>query len=231
MVTAIRIGILGTHSTGKTVLMRRIEMELRALGIATARTGGLGKRAAELGLPKMHHHTEVSTEWILTAGIAAELQANVYADVVLADRAAPNALAYYTAALEHRGEMPELASVERLGLLVATQTPQYDLLLATVLDSSAPVQEKHDYNPQFRELVDRHVHQLLDEQRIAHFRVTNNDASRDEAVRLALDHAMTGVGQRMPPSPPAARNSQSPTASFGSVWLGWPIRDSEGDHW
>ncbi|NUS17028.1 MAG: hypothetical protein HOY69_37475 [Streptomyces sp.] len=52
--TPVRIGITGAHSTGKTQLMRRIEMELRALGVTVARTGRLGRRAAEIGLPKMH---------------------------------------------------------------------------------------------------------------------------------------------------------------------------------
>lgn len=82
--TPLRIGITGTHSMGKTMLMRRIEMELRALGLRVARTHGLGKRAASVGLPKMHHHTATSTEWIITTGIADELAGTVHADVILA---------------------------------------------------------------------------------------------------------------------------------------------------
>jgi CO/xanthine dehydrogenase Mo-binding subunit len=72
----------------------------------------------------MQHHTAISTEWIITAGIADELAATAHADVVLADRAAPDALAYYTAALELRGAEPAPDTLERLHLLVTTQIPQ-----------------------------------------------------------------------------------------------------------
>ncbi|WP_419668794.1 aldo/keto reductase [Streptomyces sp. 2-1] len=103
----IRIGVLGTHSTGKTTLLKRIEMELRAEGITVARTGRLGKRAAAAGLPKMQHHTAQSTEWIIAQGIADEIAARAQgAGVVLVDRAAHDALAYFHAALEYRGEAP-----------------------------------------------------------------------------------------------------------------------------
>lgn len=87
----IRIGVMGTYSTGKTTLLKRIEMELRAHGIPVARTGRLGKRAALAGLPKMQHHTATSTEWIITQGIADEIAATrpnpEPIQVVLADRA------------------------------------------------------------------------------------------------------------------------------------------------
>ncbi len=182
----VRIGIIGTHSTGKTLLMRRIEMELRALGAPVARVGGLGKKAAELGLPKMQRHTELSTEWVIATGVAAELTGAIRADVVLADQAPPGALAYYTAALKHRGEQPDPVTLDRLHALVATQTPKYDLLFATVLDPDAPV-TGHGYDPAFRDLVDAEVHAYLAAHELPHVRVTNDDESHDRAVRAALN--------------------------------------------
>ncbi|WP_308124489.1 AAA family ATPase [Streptomyces sp. NEAU-YJ-81] len=135
----IRIGVLGTHSTGKTTLLKRIQMQLRGRGLTVARTGRLAKRAAAIGLPKMRHHTAASTEWIITQGIADDIAAAAQgADVVLVDRASFDALAYYHAyyhaALEHRGEHSHRLERERLRLLASTQAPKYDLLLATVLD-------------------------------------------------------------------------------------------------
>lgn len=183
----MRIGIVGTHSTGKTLLMRRIEMELRAHGVPVARVGGLGKKAAALGLPKMERHTELSTEWIITTGIAAELTVAIDCDVVLADQAAPGALVYYTAALKHRQEKPDPAVIDRLSALVATQTPKYDLLLATVLDPTAPVNTGHDYEPAYRTLVDTEVHAYLTANALPHVPITNDDESRDRAVRAILN--------------------------------------------
>ncbi|MFJ2774762.1 AAA family ATPase [Streptomyces sp. NPDC087300] len=187
----LRIGVMGAHSTGKTQLLKRIETELRARSVSVARTGQLGKRAALVPLPKMHRHTAASTEWVIAQTIADEIAAAARPDagplhVVLADRAAWDALAYFHAAQEWRGEIPHRLERERLRLLAATQAPKYRLLLATVLDPAIPVEDAHDYDPRYRTLVDRHTHQLLAEDEIVHTRVTSGPHSQDHAVEQAL---------------------------------------------
>ncbi|MEU1592862.1 AAA family ATPase [Streptomyces sp. NPDC005708] len=183
----ISIGVLGTHSTGKTTLLKRLEMELRANGLIVARTGRLAKRAAAIGLPKMQHHTTASTEWIITQGIADEIAAVAQgAEVVLADRATLDALAYFHAALEYRGETAHRLERERLRLLASTQVPTYNLLFATVLDESVPVDNAHDYDPRYRRLVDRHVHGLLADDGIPHRRVSSDPESQTQAIQQAV---------------------------------------------
>lgn len=190
--TPLRIGVLGTHSTGKTTLLKRIEMELRGHGVTVARTGRLAKRAAGIGLSKMQHHTEMSTEWITAQGIADEIACAAQGThVVLADRAAPDALAYYNAALEFRAEHAEPMAMERLRLLTATQYAKYDLLLATVLDPSVPVDQGHDYDARFRALVDQHVHALLEDEKLDHLRVTSR--SKAHAIQRAVEIGLKGV--------------------------------------
>lgn len=189
--TPIRIGITGAHSTGKTLLLRRIEMELRAQGVSVARTGRFGRRAAEIGLPKMHEHTAASTEWIMAQTIADEIASTRGADVVLADRAVIDALAYLHAALEFRGETAEPGGDERLRLLASTQHAKYDLLLATVLDPTAPVEPRHHaYDPHYRALVDRHVHHLLAEDSIEHTKITHDEHDEADAVQQAVRIAL-----------------------------------------
>ncbi|MEU8687678.1 AAA family ATPase [Streptomyces sp. NPDC048665] len=183
----IRIGVLGTHSTGKTTLLRRIEMELRGHGITVARTGRLGKRAAAAGLPKMQHHTALSTEWIITEGIVDEIDAVAQgAEVVLIDRAAHDAIAYWHAALAFRAETPPCQERERLLALASTQLPKYDLLFATMLDENVPVDTSHDYDAGFRRLVDQHAHRLLANDNIPHQRVTSDPDSQAHAVEIAV---------------------------------------------
>ncbi|MEC3995359.1 AAA family ATPase [Actinacidiphila sp. DG2A-62] len=193
--TPVRIGVTGAHSTGKTVLLRRIERELRAEGVRVARTGRLGRRAADIGLPKMHEHTALSTEWIMTQGIADEIAAAAQgADVVMADRAVIDALAYWHAAVEFRGESLDPAQDERLRLLAGTQHAQYHLLLATVLDPDVPVENRrHTYDPRYRELVDHHVHALLAQERIDHRRVVHDPHDEGEAVVAAVRVALGRV--------------------------------------
>ncbi|MEV6056919.1 AAA family ATPase [Streptomyces sp. NPDC052107] len=188
---SIRIGVIGTHSTGKTTLLKRIEMELRGHGLTVARTGRLGKRAAEAGLPKMQNHTEQSTERIITQGITDEISALALgAEVVLADRASYDALAYWFAALEFRGDTAPRLERERLLTLAATQLPKYDLLFATVLDETVPVDTSHDYDPRYRRLVDQHAHRLLIDDNIPHQRVTSDPDSQAHAVEVTVRHCL-----------------------------------------
>ncbi|WUH91927.1 ATP-binding protein [Streptomyces sp. NBC_00433] len=192
----VRIGITGTHSTGKTLLLKRIEMELRSHGMTVARTGRLAKRAAALGLPKMHHHTATSTEWIICQGIADTLAAETQcADVVLVDRAPIDALAYYGAALEYRNERAEPLEHERLRLLAATQHPTFTLLLATVLDPDIPASatDGHPYDPRYRTLADAHVHTLLAEDHLDHVRVTSDPAGVDAAIAQAVSLCLEAI--------------------------------------
>lgn len=187
----LRIGVIGTHSTGKTTLLKRIEMELRGHGLTVARTGRLGKRAAAAGLPKMQHHTVQSTEWVIAQGILDEINAVAQgAEVVLIDRAAHDAIAYFEAAMAFRAETPPRIERERLLTLASTQLPKYDLLFATVLDESMPVDTSHDYDAHFRRLVDDRVHRLLANDVIPHQRVTSNPDSQAHAVDVAVQRCL-----------------------------------------
>ncbi|MFB7741894.1 AAA family ATPase [Streptomyces sp. NPDC056132] len=186
----VRIGVLGAHSTGKTLLLHRMEMELRARGITVGRTGGLGKRAKEVGLPKMQHHTYESTEWIIAQGIADEIIAAQGNTVVLADRAALDAVAYFYAALEYRGDYD--TERRRLLALAAGQSWKYDLLLATVLDPAVPVSDGHDYDARYRTLVDLHVHRLLATEKLDHVCVTSDPDSKLRAVEGAVGFVLDG---------------------------------------
>ena len=180
MVTpALTIGIAGTHASGKTTLQKRIEMELRAQGLTVASTGGLAKRAAALGFPKMQNHTPASTQWIIAAGAAAELETALGADVVLVSRTAHDAVAYYLAALHSRGEVPDPEILEPLTMLAHLHTAHHTLLLATRLDPALPLPDSPHRDPAYRDLafrtqVDQQLHQLLDDEHIPYREVPSH---------------------------------------------------------
>ncbi|MFF9982844.1 AAA family ATPase [Streptomyces erythrochromogenes] len=189
----IRIGIIGTHSTGKTTLLQRIEMELRAQGHKVARTPGrLAVRAAELGFPKLKNHTARSTEWIMASGIAAELETGLIADIVLVDRAIPDALAYYLAALDERGEEGDPNELAHLHALTDLHAKSYDLLFATVLDPEVPMGDHRDQDAGYRAAVNRHIHKIA--AGIPHHVVANTDTDRDAAITTALTLASKVAG-------------------------------------
>ncbi|MFD9040836.1 AAA family ATPase [Streptomyces bottropensis] len=186
-----RIAVLGTHSTGKTTLLKRIERELRGHGVTVTRAGQPGKRFAAAGLPAMQHHTAQSTERIIAQGILDETNAAAQgADVVLIDHAAHEAIAYFEAAMAFRAETPTRRERDRLLTLASTQLPKYDLLFATVLDESVPVDTSHDYDVHFRRLVDDRVHRLLANDVIPHQRVTSDPDSQAHAVDIAVQRCL-----------------------------------------
>nr|WP_240437169.1 AAA family ATPase [Streptomyces scabiei] len=186
-----RIAVLGTHSTGKTTLLNRIEKELRGHGVTVTRAGQPGKRIAAAGLPAMQHHTAQSTEQIIAQGILDETNAAAQgADVVLIDHAAHEAIAYFEAATTFRAETPTRRERDRLLTLASTQLPKYDLLFATVLDESVPVDTSHDYDVHFRRLVDDRVHRLLANDVIPHQRVTSDPDSQAHAVDVAVQSCL-----------------------------------------
>ncbi|MFJ3793474.1 AAA family ATPase [Kitasatospora sp. NPDC090091] len=177
--TPLRLYIAGTHSTGKTTLARRIEMELRATGITVARTGGFAKRAAELGLPKMTRHTAQSTTWIINATSNAALEAELTADVVIVDRTPYDALAYYLAAVQHRDEHPDPEALSRLTALAQLACPHPPAFLATLLDPALPLAEHPGKDPDwtdtgFREAVDQQLHQALAAYAVPHIPVPSH---------------------------------------------------------
>ncbi|MEV6861561.1 hypothetical protein AB0M44_11230 [Streptosporangium subroseum] len=193
MVTPLHVGIAGTHGTDTTTLARRIEMELRATGLTVARTGGLAKQAAERGFPKMTRHTAASTEWIITFGAAAALEAELTAEVVIVDGTAHNALAYYLAAMQHHGRQPPSADLEHLIALAQLYTRRQALIMATVLDPAAPFDaslgKDPDYpNAAFRAAVDERLHRLLKDQRPDYLAVSSLDHA--PAVEAAVDAVM-----------------------------------------
>lgn len=186
----VRIAVSGTHSTGKTTLLRRMEMELRAVGHTVTRTtGSLANKAAGLGFPKLHAQTADTTRWITAAGICAEMEAALRADVVLVDRSAVDPLAYYLATLEHLEQTPPPEVVSGLVTLAASHSSSYDLLLATQLDPAVPLGPHRDTDLAYRERVDHHIHDTLHLYGIPHTLVANSDTSRDAAIHAVLETA------------------------------------------
>ncbi|MFC3345981.1 AAA family ATPase [Streptomyces echinoruber] len=186
MTTPVRIAVAGTHSTGKTTLVRRLETELRAHGYTVARTPtSFAAQAADLGFPKLQQQTAECTEWIIAASAAASAQATLAAaDAVLIDRSALDPVAYYLAALERSDRQPPAGADAYLRTLAHAYAAGYDLLLATVLDPDVPLGEHRDRDLDYRAAVDAHLHQLLGA--VRHQKVRNHPSDQEAAIQAAL---------------------------------------------
>jgi hypothetical protein len=189
----VTIAVLGTHSTGKSTFLARLAHELRRQHILVATVADLGEQAQRIGLPILFNHTWASTLWIITRGISNELEAWLHAEVVLVDRAVPDALGYYRAALDYRNEQDDPATLAYLESLVRGHSRHYDLMFRTALDPSIPLGDNkpRDSDDEFRTLADRHVERVLNELDLAH-EVLPADGHNE-----ALERAITFVTTRL----------------------------------
>jgi AAA domain-containing protein len=187
------IGVLGTHSTGKSTFLARLAHELRRRHIQVATVADLGEQAQRIGLPILQNHTWASTLWIATRGISNELEAWPHGDVVLVDRPVPDALGYYRAALEYRDEQAEPSMLGYLESLVRGHSVHYNLLFRTTLDPAIPLgdNKERDEDSQFRLLADRFVGQVLDELGLAHELLPAD--GHDMALSRAIDFVTTSL--------------------------------------
>ncbi|MFE9751393.1 hypothetical protein ACFYOT_41345 [Saccharothrix saharensis] len=185
------VGVLGTHSTGKSAFLARLTHVLRRDQVQVATVADLGEQAQRIGLPILRNHTWASTLWIITRGISDELQAWLHADVVLVDRPVPDALGYYRAALAHRGEQAAPDVRSRLETLVRDHSAGYDLLYRTTLDPDIPLggNKARDPDRTFRRLADLHVGAVLHDLDLPHRLLPSHghDRALHEAHRFVMD--------------------------------------------
>ncbi|WP_177215870.1 AAA family ATPase [Actinokineospora terrae] len=193
----VTIGVLGTHSTGKSIFLARLGRALCRNNFQIVTVADLGERAKRIGLPTLFNHTYVSTLWFITRGISNELEASLHADVVLVDRAVPDALGYYRAALAYCEEQPDAIAVMTLESMMRSHSEQYDLLLRTTLDPDLPLGRNKSRDPDldFRALANQHVLQVLLDLDHSHEKLHSDghEAVLDRALAFA-NSRLTGAG-------------------------------------
>lgn len=154
---AIKFGVAGTHSTGKSTLISELTKALTARGLRVGRVTDLATKARDLGFPILRDHTFESTLWIMTHGISEQLVAGLNADVVLVDRPALDAVGYLWAALEHRNAQLQAAQQEYLLALARHDTATYAVICRTELDPEVPLGSGRDTDSRFREAAGKHI--------------------------------------------------------------------------
>lgn len=185
------IGICGTHSSGKTKFLSELKSRLEREGCSSTIIGGLPKEAAEKGFPILREHTFETTLWIVSTCVARELEGSLNSDVVLVDRAVPDALGYYLAAMKSRQEKVDHTEWKYLEEIARHHSKRYDLLLKTIVDKSIPIGEEksRDTDPLYRELVNDVLDDVLDKcsDNWHPLRMDNREKSLDLCVEMAKD--------------------------------------------
>lgn len=186
----LTIGVLGTHSTGKSTFLHRLAAELRRRDVTVGVVSDLGEEAMRHGMSILFNHTWASTLWFITRGISNELANWGHVEVVLVDRPVPDALGYYRAALDYRHDQGDPAEMAYLEALVRGHSRRYDLIYRTTLETDLPIGDNKTRNTdqRFRVMADHHVKQVLVDLDIPHEPLPVD--GHDEALKHAITFTM-----------------------------------------
>ena len=209
----LKIAVTGTHSTGKSSFLAKLEARLQADGLRTGRVESVASQAMKLGLPILRHHTFVSTMWILTQGIRLEIECGLKVDVVLVDRPVIDALGYLNAALRLRKESLGGREARLLDELVRGHMGSYSFTAATVLDLTVPLGQGRDDDEEFRRVAGEEIERLVTslDATTPRLRSDNVGDIQELAFRVA-----SGGARGVPSSSPSSASGlcSEPTARF-----------------
>ena len=153
----IKIGVAGTHSTGKSTFLMSLAELLERRGFEIGRISNLAQSAQSLGFPILTGHTFESTLWIMAECMRQEAEASLTCDVILVDRPVLDALGYLEAALEVTDRHVDQRRLDELRTIARAHSTDYDLLIVTTLDPTVRLGEGRDQDQKFREAAARHI--------------------------------------------------------------------------
>uniref|UniRef100_UPI002FE1B291 AAA family ATPase n=1 Tax=Sinorhizobium chiapasense TaxID=501572 RepID=UPI002FE1B291 len=146
----VKVGIAGTHSTGKSTFLKQLDSVLSAEGVAIGRVADLAKAARDRGFPILTEHNFESTAWIMAEGMRQEAEAALSNEAILVDRPVFDALGYLYAALEISGRSLPVRQLDELRSIAVAHAGDYDVLVMTKLDPAISLGEGRDKNYEFR---------------------------------------------------------------------------------
>lgn len=160
-----KIGVAGTHSTGKSTLVKALRDRLEGQGYKLGQVDDLARRARDLGFPILREHTFESTLWIMAECMRQEAEQSLSCDIILVDRPVPDALGYLNAALAVTGREIDPARLLALESIARAHISEYDVIVVTTLDTSIPLGAGRDDDPVFRKAASDAVASLINEAR------------------------------------------------------------------
>jgi hypothetical protein len=155
------VGVLGTHSTGKSTFLTAVREALESTGQRVGSVADHATNCRAAGFPILRDHTFESTLWIMSSVIRAELEAGRTNDVVLVDRPVPDALGYLEAALACQNRSISPAERDYVYSLARMHGSRYEVLFRTVLDPTIPLGPGRDGDLVFRRSVDAELTKVV----------------------------------------------------------------------
>ena len=186
----VKVGIAGTHSTGKSTFLEQLDSVLSAEGIAIGRVRDLAKAARDRGFPILTDHNFESTLWIMAEGMRQEAEAALSSEVILVDRPVFDALGYLYAAVEISGRSLPDRPLDELRSIAVAHAGDYDVLVMTKLDPAISLGEGRDKNHEFRVAAGEKIRAIAEEAALQPVILTssNGDEVLDQVLETVRRH-------------------------------------------
>lgn len=183
---AIKIGIAGTHSTGKSTFIHSLSKTLISQGYSIATVGNFATEAKKRGFPTLRDHTFKSTLWIITFCISQELEAELSSDIVLVDRPVIDAMGYLYAALNYSNRKILADEGNYLTSIVKFHSLSYNLLFKTVLNKKIELglEKERDADLLFREMAAKSIDDAFANLKIPFYPISQVNLAESESFVL-----------------------------------------------
>lgn len=181
----VKVGIAGTHSTGKSTFLEQLDSVLSAEGVAIGRVGDLATAARDRGFPILTDHNFESTLWIMAEGMRQEAEAALSSEAILVDRPVFDALGYLHAALEISGRSLPDRQLDELRSIAVAHAGDYDVLVMTQLDPAINLGEGRDKNHEFRVAAGEKIRAIAEEAALQPVILTSSNG--DDVLDLVLE--------------------------------------------
>ena len=182
----IKLGVAGTHSTGKSTFLEGLEKALTPLGLRVTTVKSLATAARDAGFPILQEQTFETALWIMSEGIRLETEASLSSDVVLVDRAIFDAIGYLKAALAISNREFDTTRLEMLEDIANSYARDYDFLVLTELDKTIPLGDRRDPNVNFRILAGEKILDFAEANKLNYMLMTyhNRQSVTHEAIEF-----------------------------------------------
>lgn len=183
-----KIGIAGTHSTGKSTFALALKDSLESLGKKVGQVQSLATQARAVGFPILTEHTIDSTFWIIASCMKQEAELSLRSDVIIVDRPVPDAVGYLEAALSVSGRQVDADRLSKLKEVARAYSTEYDVLVVTELDSTQALGPNRDQNAKFRRVAGERINEFVRQLPVRPLTLTssNNESLLTDVIARAV---------------------------------------------
>ncbi len=161
--TKLKIGLIGTHETGKTTFGLIFAGYLKSMDYSA----NLVSEAARMSPFGLLEDTTMETEmWIINQQINNELATSKFSDILVCDRTSLDTLAYSKYVLEKNPTEENKAIYELINKIADLNIKSYDIFIYFPITEKLIKKRGKKHNEEFKQKIDAYLNDIIREKNI-----------------------------------------------------------------